>query len=62
MTITFIELLDRLKQIDETSLLEILDISSEDLVERFSDLIEDRYDTLIQEFPEDETSQPDQYT
>lgn len=59
MAVTFTDLLDKLKQIDETSLLEILDISSEDIVERFSDLIEDRFDALVQEFPEDETTFPD---
>ena len=53
MSITFTELKDKLKQIDEISLLEILDVSSEDLVERFSDLIELKYDELIQEFPEE---------
>lgn len=59
MALTLTDLFEQLKQIDETSLLEVLDISSEDLVERFADLIEDRFDTLIQEFPEDETTQSD---
>ena len=62
MAITFTELLEKLKQIDETSLLEVLEIDSELLVERFSDIILDKYDTLAEEFPEDTTSQPDQYT
>lgn len=59
MALTLTDLFEQLKQIDETSLLEVLDISSEDLVERFADLIEERFDTLIQEFPEDETTQSD---
>ena len=54
MAITFTELLERLKKVDEISLLEILDISSEDLVDRFPDLIESKYDEIVQEFPEDE--------
>ena len=54
MTITFHELKEKLKQVDEVSLLEILNISSEDIVERFSDLIEDRHDSLTQEFQEDD--------
>lgn len=33
------ELLDELKTIDEVALLEILELTSEDLVERFSDKI-----------------------
>ena len=39
MTKTFEEVKDRLKHIDEVSLLEILDIASEDLVDRFEDKI-----------------------
>ena len=59
MSLTFHELKERLKQIDEISLLEVLDISSEDLVDRFEDLIDAKYDQIIQEFPEDETEKPD---
>lgn len=51
MSVTLTELKDKLKQIDEISLLEVLGITSEDLVERFYDLIEDRYDELQEEFP-----------
>lgn len=36
----------RLKQLDEITLMEVLEITSEDLVERFSDRIEDRFDEL----------------
>ena len=59
MALTFTELLERLKKVDEISLLEILDISSEDLVDRFPDLIEAKYDEIVEEFPEDETEKPD---
>jgi chromosome condensin MukBEF MukE localization factor len=37
---TFEELCDKLKEVDEISLMEVLEISSEDLVERFEDKIE----------------------
>ena len=53
--LTLAELQERLKKIDEISLLEILDISSEDLVDRFVDLIENKYDILKEEFEEEDT-------
>ena len=59
MAITFHELKARLKQIDEVSLLEVLGLTSEDIVERCSDLIEDQYETLAKEFEEDETEESD---
>jgi hypothetical protein len=49
MPLTLPEICDRLKSIDEVSLLEILNITSEDLVERFQDLIEERADNLEEE-------------
>ena len=49
MALTLHDLKDRLKQIDEVDLLELLDISSEDIVERFIDLIEDNFDKLEKE-------------
>jgi hypothetical protein len=38
---------------DEITLLELLDISSEELVERFSDKIEQRYEKLQQELDDE---------
>lgn len=52
MTITLIDLQEKLKQLDEITLLELLDISSEEIVERFIDLIEDSFEKL-QEAVED---------
>jgi len=52
MTYTFPELLEKLKEFDEVTLLEILDISSEEIIERFQDFIEDRYDKLVQDLQE----------
>jgi len=42
--------MEKLKQVDEISLLEILEVSSEDLVNRFIDRIEDKADELEGEF------------
>ena len=53
--LTLTDLQERLKKIDEISLLEILEISSEDLVDRFVDLIENKYDILKEEFEEEDT-------
>jgi hypothetical protein len=57
MSLTFEDIRERLKRLDEVTLLEVLDISSEDLVERFADKIEDRLDELEPELEEleDET-------
>ena len=47
--LTLNDVKDRLKQQDEISLLEILDISAEDIVERFADRIEIQYESLAYE-------------
>jgi hypothetical protein len=49
MALTIHDLKDRLKQINEIDLLELLEVSSEDIVERFIDLIEDNFDKLEKE-------------
>ena len=54
MNMTFEELCERLMQQDEVSLLEILDISSEDIVERFKDLIELRENELKDELSDED--------
>jgi hypothetical protein len=46
---TFKDLCDRLKQLPEIDLLEVLEISSEDLVHRFEDFIESKRDYLEDE-------------
>lgn len=51
--LTLNDLQEKLKQIDEVSLLEILNISSEDIVERFVDFIEDNYEKLVDDFIEE---------
>ena len=54
--LTLSDVINHLKRIDEISLLEILEISSEDIVDRFQDKIEDRYDSLREEFEEEDLS------
>lgn len=53
MTLTLVELCDKLKEIEETILLEKLNITSEDLVVKFEDLIEESFDKFSEEY-EDE--------
>lgn len=55
MAVTFEEVCERLKRIDEISLLEVLNLSSEDLVERFRDVIEERYELLAPEFDSEDS-------
>jgi len=54
-TLTLPELKERLKSLDEVMLLELLDIASEDLVETFSDTIENNYNRLLREVDWEET-------
>lgn len=51
---TLTDVIDWLKRVDEVSLLEILQISSEELVDRFTDKIEDNYDELREDLDSDE--------
>lgn len=51
--ITIQELKDKLMALDEVTLMETLEITSEDLVNRFTDYIEANYDQLTGEFDED---------
>ena len=52
--LTLQEVKERLCQYDELTLLEILDVSSEELVDRFEDIVEAQYDTLVEELGDDE--------
>jgi len=49
MNITFEELKEKLKRVDEVALLELLEIRSEDIIERFDDFIEEQQDRLLRE-------------
>lgn len=46
---TFHEIKTCLKQLDEILLLELLNVTSEDLVERFADVIEENHDRFEHE-------------
>ena len=52
--LTFIDVCDRLKQQDEISVMEVLEITSEDLVDRFQDKIENKLDYFLEDL-EDES-------
>jgi hypothetical protein len=58
MALTILDLFDKLKRLDEISLLEILNITAEDLVDRFEDRIEAMFDDLVDEL--DDTKEEDQ--
>lgn len=50
---TFNEICDKLSHLDELDLLEILDISSDELVDRFQDKIESKLDYFKQDLEDD---------
>ena len=50
--ITLQELKEKLTKLDEVTLLETLQLTSEDLVNRCGDIIESKYEELIGEFDE----------
>lgn len=52
--LTLTEVQEKLKLIDEISLMEILEITSEDLVHRFIDRIEIKYDQLLEDLQEEQ--------
>jgi hypothetical protein len=49
LNITFEELKEALKRLDEVTLVELLGLQSDDLVERFDDVIEKKQEYLIKE-------------
>lgn len=54
---TIRELIEKLQQVDEMTILELLDITSEELPELLLDQIEERYDILLEYF--DDTMEDD---
>ena len=50
---TLEDLKENLKRLDEVTLIELLELTSEDIVERFADLIEDRFNSLETQFDEE---------
>jgi len=58
--LTLQELKERLKRLDELSLLELLDVTSEEIVEMFVDRIEDNFDRLMNEVDYDGEEEDDE--
>lgn len=54
MPLTLLDIKEKLKLLDEITILETLNISTEDLLERFIDRIEENADTLEGELEEDD--------
>ena len=51
--LTIYDVKDRLSHLDEITLLEVLDITSVDIVERFMDNVEENYEELAEELADD---------
>ena len=49
MNLTLAELKEKLMQFDEIDLIELLDLTSEDILERFEDIVEDKFEILQKE-------------
>jgi hypothetical protein len=49
------ELKEKLAEYDEMTLLELLDLNSYDLVQLLSDVIEDKYEELLQKLPDEDS-------
>ena len=57
---TLPEMLAQLKQLDEIELVELLGVNSEDLIERFSDIVEDnveKFDEALNQWFDDEADE-----
>ena len=52
--LTFQDVCDRLKQQDEISVLEVLEITSEELVDRFADKIEDNLEYFAEDLDDEQ--------
>lgn len=53
MPLILSELLEKLRKLDEVILLDLLEINSEELLERFSDKIEGKLSLLVEELDDD---------
>ena len=52
MALTLLDIVERLKRMDEVMLLELLELRSADLVEAFMDVVEAKADKLEEELEE----------
>lgn len=51
--ITLSELFDKLKEEEEVTLIDKLGVTSDEIVDHFQDLIEDKFDELVVDYEED---------
>jgi hypothetical protein len=58
--LTLQEIKEALCQYDEVTLLEVLDVSSEELLDRFEDIVEAQYESLLEELGYDRQDLSDQ--
>lgn len=49
ITLTLAELIEKLSVLNEVDIVELLDLTSSDILDRFEDVVEDNYDKLIKE-------------
>ena len=56
---TFYDLCKRLRTLDEITLLEVLEIDSEDLVDRFEDFIANKMEMLVEDLGVDDVFDDD---
>ena len=49
MALTFKDVCDKLEKLDEITLLEVLDISSEEIIAKFQDKIDDNFEELLED-------------
>jgi len=54
---TYGDLIERLKQLDEVSLLELLEVYSDEIVDRFPDKIEEKLDYLMEQMEDEQDVQ-----
>ena len=58
---TLVDLRDRLLQVDELLLVEMLGLTSEDLLNRFDDIVEEKFERLCSEVDWDSEGEEDDY-
>lgn len=55
MSFTIEDLKEKLRQTDELTVLELLDLTSEELIDLLTDQIEEKYDELAEYFADEES-------
>lgn len=55
MPLTLTDLIEKLKREDEVTLMDMLGLTSEDLLDRFGDVLEEKYDQIISDYENEDT-------